>query len=190
MRRSSGPAASASATLPAACEASNQRPRPTTAASDGSVGVFSIPASGGAVTTIASGAPFVDPSGITVSADGGTLFVVDTRAAGSGRAQVIKVVGGVATVFLAAASVGYPAGVALVQDGSALLVSGLDPTSGTDAVWRYDATAATAPAGTPFTKGISGFSEPAGLHRAKNGDSYAWADSVANGTGTVFVLSK
>ena len=39
-----------------------------------------------------------------------------------------------------------------------------------------------------FTDTIGGFSESAGLHRAKTLNVYAWADSRANGTGTVYVL--
>jgi len=37
---------------------------------------------------------------------------------------------------------------------------------------------------------IGGFNESAGLHRAKGSDKFAWADSRAGGTGTVYVLSK
>ena len=32
------------------------------------------------------------------------------------------------------------------------------------------------------------FAESAGLHRAHDAEVYAWADSEANGTGTVYVL--
>jgi hypothetical protein len=41
-----------------------------------------------------------------------------------------------------------------------------------------------------FNQSISSFAEPAGLHRAHGADIYAWADSRANGSGTVFALSK
>jgi hypothetical protein len=37
--------------------------------------------------------------------------------------------------------------------------------------------------------GIDKFSESAGLHRSHGVGVYAWADSHANGTGTVYVLT-
>jgi hypothetical protein len=157
---------------------------------NGKAGVFSVPTGGGAVSTIAEGAPFVDPSGITVSADGKSIYVADTIASGSGHAQIVSLKGGTATVFVADLSVGYPAGVALVQDESAILVSGLGAPNGTDAIWRYPIGASGAGTASSFTTGLGSFNEPAGLHRAKGGDSYAWVDGTANVNGTVFVLSK
>lgn len=145
-------------------------------------GAFKVPTAGGMVSTVASN--LVDPSGVAIAANG-TVYVVDTIGA-NGQAQVVSVTDGASSVFADALGVGYPAGIALVQDESAILVSGIDPAKGTDVVYRVEI---ASKALTTNTKGIDTFNESAGLHRAKNQDIYAWADSRANG-GTVFVLSK
>ena len=92
------------------------------------------------------------------------------------------------TVILPDLKVGYPAGIALSKDESTLLVSALDKVKGTDAVIRYSLAA-----GTPeyiVAGGIDAFTESAGLKRARNVDTYIWADSAANNGGTVFVINK
>jgi sugar lactone lactonase YvrE len=153
----------------------------------GSPGVYSIPVAGGQVTTIASGPPFADPSGIAI-AKNGDAYVSDSTASPSKIAAVVKVSGGSATTLVMDLGVGYPAGLALTQDESAVLVSGLDPTTQTDVVYRI--TLGATPQTAMFNQTISAFSEPAGLHRAASAEIYAWADSLANGTGTVYALSK
>src|SRR4051812_34132842 len=45
-----------------------------TASSSKGPGVFQVPTAGGAATTIAAGAPFVKPMGLTLSPDGKQLF--------------------------------------------------------------------------------------------------------------------
>ncbi|MFT3774861.1 MAG: hypothetical protein QM820_56655 [Minicystis sp.] len=142
---------------------------------DGQVGVFKIPAAGGAVTAVAKGAPFVDPSGIAVAADG-TVYVADTRGAGTGLANIIKVSGGTASVLLADVRVGYPAGVALSQNDKTLYVSALDPAKLTDQILAIDIAAKTA---TSIVTGIDTFSEAAGLHRAKKASVFSLADITA-----------
>jgi sugar lactone lactonase YvrE len=154
---------------------------------NGSPGVFKLPASGGAVTTVAEGSPFSDPCGIAIAADG-TLYVTDTIASGSQTASVFKVDStGAVTTFTTDLRVGYPAGIALSKDDKTLFVSSLDPLALTDQVLQLDV--ATMAPGTPFTMGINTFTEAAGLHRAKNADVFSWADSAAgtNG-GTVFAI--
>jgi len=64
-----------------------------------------------------------------------------------------------------------------------LLVSALDVDKQTDVVISVDI-ATKMP--TFLSQGIDTFTESAGLHRAKKaGNTFAWADSTANG-GTVF----
>jgi NHL repeat len=155
--------------------------------SRGGPGVYSIAASGGQPNTIASGAPFLNPSGIAV-AQNGDVYVADSLASASQLAAVIKVSNGHAMPIVSDLGVGYPAGIALVQDESALLVSGIDPLKQTDLVYRIELGAT--PTLSSFDQTISAFGESAGLHRAAGADIYAWADSLANGTGTVFALSK
>jgi sugar lactone lactonase YvrE len=151
-------------------------------------GVFELPAAGGMVTTVAEGAPFGDPCGIAIAADG-TLYVTDTIASGSRTANVFKVDPTFAvTTFAAGLRVGYPAGIALSHDEKTLFVSSLDPVALTDQVLEFDV--ATMAPGPTFTMGINSFTEAAGLHRAKNADVFSWADSAAgtaNG-GKVFAI--
>jgi DNA-binding beta-propeller fold protein YncE len=151
----------------------------------GNVGAFSIPLAGGSPTALATGSPIVDPSGITADKNG-VVYVVDAIG-DSNRAQVVSIDKGVATVVLPGIGCGYPAGIALAQDESAMLVSGLDPATGTDIVYRMEL---GSKAVTTLSQGIDTFNESAGLHRAHGQDVYAWADSRANGGGTVFLLSK
>ena len=153
--------------------------------SGGSPALMKIPAAGGTVATVAKGDPFRDPSGLAVTKSG-DVYVVDTVGAGSRRANILKVSGGAATEFVSNVVVGYPAGLTLSQDESALELSGLDPVLGTDSVFRI---VIATKASTAFTKDIATFTESAGMHRAKNADTYAWVDSTAAG-GTVYVLSK
>jgi hypothetical protein len=148
-------------------------------------GVFRIAIGGGEVTVLARGAPFVDPSGIAVS-QSGQVFVVDTAREESDRARLIQVETGGSTVLLDGMGVGFPAGVALSQDDQTVLVSALDPETRTDLVLRYGLESREL---ERISNGIESFVEPAGLHRAKNVDTYIWADSSANGGGTVFVIN-
>ncbi len=152
----------------------------------GLAGVFKLPLAGGAVTVVAKDAPFEDPSGVAVATDG-TVYVMDAADPDSENARLIKVSGGTASVLLASVAVGYPAGVALSQDEKTALLSARDPEKRTDAVLRVPVMG-----GEPelVSSGIDAFAEPAGLHRARNTDTFIWADSAANGGGTVYVINK
>ena len=157
------------------------------AASAAGPGVYSIALAGGQATAIVTGAPLVDPGGVAV-AQNGDAYVADSVGSADGLAAVFKVSGGQATLIVADLGVGYPAGIALAQDESTLLVSGLDPATQTDVVYRV--VLGATPQTSSFNQTISAFGEPAGLHRAAGVDVYAWADSLANSTGTVYALSK
>jgi len=152
---------------------------------NGTPGLFSISAAGGTAAVVAEGGPFADPSGVAVNAQG-TAFVVDTVATQSGTADLLQVSHGAVSTLVSSLSVGYPAGIALSQDESVALVSGLDPVLRTDIVYRI--VLATGQV-TSVSTGISQYQEPAGLHRAAGAEVYAWADSAAQTTGTVFVLT-
>ncbi len=159
----------------------------TGAASAAGPAVYSVAIAGGQATAIVSGAPLVDPGGIAV-AQNGDAYVADSIGSTSNLAAVFKVSGGQASLVVGDLGVGYPAGIALVQDESTLLVSGLDPATQTDVVYRI--VLGATPQTSTFNQTISAFGEPAGLHRAARADVYAWADSLANTTGTVYALSK
>ena len=82
---------------------------------------------------------------------------------------------------------GYPAGISVSKDQQILIVSALDPATSKDVVIRHDLKAGT---DEMFNQGIDQFEESAGLHRAKDTESYVSADSQANGGGTVYVINS
>ena len=154
---------------------------------DGQAGLYRTGLAGGAATAVATGAPFADPSGVTAAKDG-TAYVVDTGSVVSAQVlgSIVKVTtDGKTEVILDGISVGQPAGIALVHDESALLISGLDPTDGSDRVFRVELSDRSV---RQLSATIGAFGESAGLHRARNAEVFAWADSHANGSGTVYVL--
>lgn len=158
-----------------------------TGTKDGKAGLFKTGIGGGAVSPVAVGAPFSDPGGVAVARDG-VAYVVDTGSVTSEQAMasVIKITpDGKTEVILDGLAVGHPAGIALVNDDSAVLVSGLDAAAGTDRVFRIQLTDRSV---RTLSATIGDFNESAGLHRARNAEVFAWADSNANKHGTVYVL--
>jgi len=155
---------------------------------DGVPGLYKTGVGGGAVSAVAVGAPFADPGGVAVSRDG-VAYVVDTGSSTfstTALASVVKVTAdGKTEIIRDGLAVGHPAGIALVNDESALLISALDSATGTDRVFRI---ALGDRSVTQLSDKIGDFYESAGLHRARNAEVFAWADSHANGTGTVYVL--
>jgi hypothetical protein len=156
---------------------------------DGKAGLFKTGLGGGNVSAVAVDGPFVDPGGVAI-AKNGDAYVVDTGAVTKDQvlASVLKITpDGKTSIVVDGLAVGHPAGIALTNDDSTILVSGLDTTKGTDVVVKVslrDRSVAL------FTDKIGDFQESAGLHRARNADVFAWADSHANKTGTVYVLAK
>lgn len=153
----------------------------------GAPGVFKLPVAGGTSTAVtATGVTWIDPSGIAIASDG-TVFVADTTGSLSRTAVIVKVTGGVGSVLVPSLQVGYPAGVALSKDAKLLFVSALDPVKNTDVLLQFDVSNGMQM--TAISMGISTFTEAAGLHRARNADIYAWADSSAGpSNGQVFVV--
>lgn len=154
---------------------------------DGKAGLFKTGFAGGMVSVVASGADFSDPSGVAIARDG-VAYVVDTGSPthGAALASVVKVMpDGKTEVVIDGLSVGHPAGIALSNDEKTIYVSGFDVGKGTDVVFTVDAASRAV---GEFTESIAEFSASAGLHRARNADIFAWADSHANGSGTVYVL--
>src|SRR5437867_1444418 len=65
-------------------------------------GVFSVPATGGAVTKVFAGDPFVSPFGIAITGDGKTLYIADSGAQNAsdlGSVWVVPVGGGMPTAL-------------------------------------------------------------------------------------------
>lgn len=161
-------------------------------AADRLPGIFKIPTGGAGSPTVVSKDPLIqDPSGIVVATDG-TIYFADTIAGMDGSTTIYVINAAGIKSLATGLRVGYPAGVALTFDETQLMVSGLDPVTGTDAVYIYDVVDPTIVGTLAFPPEIAfgTFTEPAGLHRARNRDTFAWADSRAGGTGTVFVISK
>lgn len=154
---------------------------------DGMPGVFALDIKSNEVSTVSKSDLFVDPSGIVV-ADSGDIYVIDTQT-GNALSNVIQIVKGKDPVeLLSGLKVGYPAGISISKDQQILIISALDPVTRKDVVLRYDLKAGALT--DPFTSGIDQFEESAGLHRAKDVESYVWADSRANGGGTVYVINQ
>jgi DNA-binding beta-propeller fold protein YncE len=155
-----------------------------TGVTTGGIGVFSLPAAGGAVTPIAAGSPFVDPSGVATD-PAGNIYVADTTAGGSHRADVFKITAGVVSVLAPDIYVGYPAGVAFSSSTQAVVVSGLLSVGGPDTL------SSISPSGviTPFlSTGLSTLEAAAGLHRASIANAFAFVDSAGDGTDAVYVI--
>jgi len=152
----------------------------------GEPGVFRTKLAGGAVQVVASGSPFVDPAGVAVARDG-TVYAIDALAStdAKGQASVLRVRDGEAERMIEGLGVGFPAGIATTVDGSTVLVSGLDPVSRTDRVFVVNAMNGEL---SVIEEPFASFSEPAGLHRAHDTNTFAWADGAAHGDGTVYVI--
>ena len=147
--------------------------------STGEAGLFSIPAAGGAVSKVATGAPFEDPSGVAVGKE--KIYVTDTLASDQRFSSVIVVEGGSAKTYLPKVRVGYPAGVALGMDEKTLYVSGIDDVTETDVVLVIDL---ASDAVTPFSNDIlKANTDAGGLHRARKSDVFSWADLTAGALG-------
>ncbi len=152
--------------------------------SSGRAGLFTLAAAGGTAMTVAAGAPFDDPSGVTV-APNGDYYVFDVTAGGSHRADVIKVSGGAATAVIADLFVGYPAGITMNAAGNAIVLSGLASASGPDTLTVVDALGQASPL---VASGLSSLTNAGGLHRAANANVYAFVDSAGDGTDAVYVI--
>jgi hypothetical protein len=142
----------------------------------------------GGGTTVLSGSPFVDPSGIAVATDG-RIFVGDTSE-GEGLSRVLLIgTNDEVTVFIDNLTVGYPVGVALSEDESQLFVSVIDATMNTSSLAIVDV--ATQDVTLFADGGIGTNDDSAGLHRAKLTNTFAWASPTAGaeGTGTIYTIT-
>lgn len=148
-------------------------------------GVFSVPAGGGVVTKVASGAPFQDPSSVAVAKD--KVFVTDTLATDSRFASILVVENGVASEFLPSVGVGYPAGIALSCDEKTLYVSGIDPATSTDVIYAVDVETKDV---TTFSNAVlAANTDSGGLHRARKAPVFSWADLTAGNGGAVYRIT-
>ena len=145
---------------------------------DGKGAVYSIPTGGGAATPVFVGPPLVSPSSVAVT-DDGTVYVTDNG--GGGALYALK--GVTATLIKAPLSGGFPSGVALSRDGTAILLGAASGATRVDRVGLTDFKT------TSFTAGLETGRDPAGLHRALSVEVYALVDQVAGGPGSIFLLT-
>jgi DNA-binding beta-propeller fold protein YncE len=150
----------------------------------GRAGVFRVAPAGGKVEAIGPDVELEDPAGIAV-AENGDVYVIDALAS-QGLASVVRIRDGEGEAILERIGAGFPAGIALTTDAKTVLVSALDAQTRRDRVYVVDTgSLELAYISEPF----AAFSEPAGLHRAHDKNIFAWADSEANQSGTVYVLA-
>lgn len=137
---------------------------------DGSGAVWRMLANGTGLELVAKG--LGDPSGVAVTKTGTVLVADSATASGAG---IVEIRNGTVRELAGDMRFGAPCGIALVQDESALFVSGLNPEKGSAMVYRVElATGAV----VTFDDGIAQNSDSAGLHRAHDKDVYAWADAA------------
>lgn len=141
----------------------------------GAPAVYRIPTAGGEAELLASGAPLVEPTGVTAAKDG-TVYVVDRLAAGDGLAAVFRlgVDGALEQIADGFRTGERVAGVALTGDEGVLLVSAFDlGRAGAQVLGIVLAS------GDKFvvTKEVELHPGSGGVHRAHNSNTFAWADS-------------
>lgn len=149
-------------------------------------GIFKVAASGGAVKTVASGPPLVDPQGIAVTKSG-TIYVLDALGAKTGRASVLVYDGTALTELTGDIAVGYPCGLALGLDEKSLLISSLDPAKGGSSLLIIDIFSKE-PTRFPTDGSLDKKLEPGGIHRARNAQSFAWVSY--DPTGPSILIAK
>ena len=142
-----------------------------TAGSARGPGVFSVPAAGGPVRTVATGDPFRAPVGIASETEGGRLFVADPEAAGTtGGAVVVVPFNPAPRAVLPGTEGTRPRGLEVVREGAADVVylAGRDPADGTAGVFRVPAS------GGPLTTVAKGapLVAPDAVTVTKAGDVY------------------
>lgn len=154
--------------------------------SDNEPAILKIAPAGGPLNVIYKGSPLVDPSGVAIASDG-TIYVADRAASGNGLGTLFQIRNGVAEAIASNIRVGDPiSGLTLLQDQSLLLASTLHPDNGTAQVIMVNLGSMEL---ALFNKVIGTNSGAAGLHRAHNGNFFAWADFRKNpGEGGVYYL--
>jgi sugar lactone lactonase YvrE len=139
--------------------------------------IYTLAASGGTATILASGAPLIDPDGIVVTG-GGVAYVSDHTGAG-GQGRVVKVEGGAVTTIVDTVRLGRPAGVALTLNERLLLVSSLQADRDNDQVLLVDLASHQSGIVTKVVGENIGSS--GGVHRARKANTFAWADVSRSG---------
>jgi sugar lactone lactonase YvrE len=97
----------------------------------GEAGVWYIDSSGSAASEVYTGDPLIQPTGLALSSDGGTLYLSDLGVVSpselmNGAVYSLDVGGGPLTELGAADTIDLPGDVALIHGGGGVYVSGMD----------------------------------------------------------------
>ena len=151
---------------------------------DGTPAVMRIPASGGTLTILYQGAPFVNPVGVSILKNSVAWVITDDAASGNGLGSVFRISSaGKIDTLADHVVIGKPGGVALTLDESSALVSALDANTGTSQVLVINL--ATKEQGI-VNKVINANHFSGGLHRARNKNFMAWCGVTVGDRGTVY----
>lgn len=159
----------------------------------GQAGVFTL--EGDTVSSVFTGPPLVDPSGIAVLRDG-RVVVADTQLFALNSAQeaapihteagLVSIEAGRAAILSRIPHTGYPAGLAATRHESTLVVSGL-ASSRSNTVYLVSLTDPAAEP-TALTAPGDNYQSSAGLHRMHGTNTFAWADANEN-AGAVYRIT-
>lgn len=142
---------------------------------DGQQGVFKIAASGDKTPqVVAKGVPFVSPDSVAIASNG-DVYVTDNKSGGKGQGSVWKISDGQVTSLVKSAWLGNPAGVALTLDEQTLLVSAVQTQKGQARVLVVNLKTGEQ---SSITSVIGANPKAGGLHRARNSNSFVWADII------------
>ena len=126
--------------------------------------------------------PLVEPSGIALL-DDGRVIVGETSVDGGTEAALVTLSEGSASVLTRGLRSGYPFGIALSPDQSAVIISAVDKDSWNDAVYTVPVAGGAVTQVTEFEQQLSA----AGLKESERVGTYAWASTSQNG-GTVYTV--
>ncbi len=162
----------------------------------GDPAVFAVAATGGSVTTLATGAPLAKPTGLAVATDGSRIYVADQQAILSGT----RTGGAILTVpaqmpatpavpgVLAGTQGWSPRGLDLVTQSGADVIyfTGIDPSSGAPGLFKVSASGGqvtTVAEGAPFRS-------PDSVVVNSQGVAYVTDQGSGTGQGEVFRVSS
>jgi DNA-binding beta-propeller fold protein YncE len=141
---------------------------------DGQPGVFKIASGDGAVSVVAKGAPFSNPSSLTFSNDG-TLYVMDPTAISPTGGAVIRIVNGTAEIFSKnPLTVGFAAGIA-ASGASDLLITSNSP--GSASVLKLTSAGDVVPS-TLMGDALNPDGDPATIHQAVRANAWVVVDTA------------
>jgi DNA-binding beta-propeller fold protein YncE len=159
----------------------------TAASADGLPGVFSVSATGGEPSVLASQPSLVMPLGLAVSTDGQTLYVSDPWTSGSNGSALysLSTMSPSQPQRIEGTQGTAPQGVEVVSQNGAdqIYFTGIDPKDGQAAVYKV---AAAGGGLTVVTKGAP-LVAPSGIAISKDGTLYV-LDRLASGNGLGAVL--